>query len=63
MGSPNRTEQRRMLRSKKLWETISVAEKPIELVLGIPPYEGGEAVEGFEQKRLKLLGIILAKTC
>jgi hypothetical protein len=45
------------------WETISVAEKFIELALVIPPYEDGGAAEGFGQKRLKLLGFTLGKTC
>ena len=32
-------------------------------VLATPSYEAGEAMEGFGQKRLKLLGFILGKTC
>lgn len=44
------------------WETVSVAEKFIELVSGPLPSEGGETAEDFGQKRLETLGIIPDKT-
>jgi len=45
------------------WETISVPEKPTELVSGLPPSEAGEIAARSGQRRLAAPGIIPDKTC
>lgn len=58
--------KRRILYSKKLWETMLVLQMSERLVtrlaLRVLPYEAGETVGRFGQRRLGLLGSIQGKT-